>query len=333
MADLSTLLSQLEAEKNNGSIDNDLYNYIKKQYYAADKQYNSELSKNYNEYSNTDPLTSDRAKSILNQYQAKGYNAINGAIADSSGNGSIDSFAVANGLRQQQDFTNQAMDKILMQNETRQDRIMQYLNQMKGNSEGYFSKTDKMKTDDTLYKANIGERIANVYSQINTNQQAERNRQAQLQLQKEAAAQQAANLKLQSKLEREAAAQNLRLQAQLQAEAEERQRKYVASSNSPSVWGPGMGKVTSPVKGQELIDWAIQLNNAPIKSNVNYEKVKQFMSSVYTPREFSSHKSTKSAQGYDTYDEYIKGKLREWYDKDQLNDSEVAHLLYQHNIK
>ena len=243
MADLNTLLSQLEKERKNGGIDYSTYNYLKNQFYSADKQYNNELTKNYNEYKNTNPFETAFAKSIRNDYQARGYQAMNNTYADSAAinGGNVDSFATANALRQQLDFTNQATDKILSEHENKQKNIMDYLNEMKKNAEGYYGKADNLATVDRNFKSDINNKISNVYSQLNANQQAEKNRQNQLQLQREAASQKAANLKLQSQLSAQQIAKTSATQiAQLQAERDrlkkelERAQELINKNSTPT---------------------------------------------------------------------------------------------------
>ena len=184
-------LNKLEADKKKGIIDQQTYNYMKNQYFASDKKYNTELDSNYNSYKNTDPLKTDTSKSILSEYQAKGYNAMNNEIAGGASNngGNVDSFAAANALRQQLDFTNQGVDKAIAANETHQDRLMNYLNMMKNNTEGYYSKVDSMQKQNLQYQLDIGNRINSIASQMGAGEEAAKeraNQQYMLQQQKKA---------------------------------------------------------------------------------------------------------------------------------------------------
>ena len=187
---LDRLLSQLETEKANGGIDKGMYDYLKNQYVTADQKYNNELDTNYNEYKNTNAFSTDRAKEIMKNYQAQGYEKASNEIASGAAEngGNLDSFAASNALRQQLSFTNEGAKMVLQENETRQDRLLNYLDRMKANAEGYYAKTDKLATDDLNFKTTIGGRIANVYGQINANEQAERDRQAAAALQAQQAA-------------------------------------------------------------------------------------------------------------------------------------------------
>lgn len=176
---LEQLQEEFESQKGKG-IDQGLYDYNKGRYYEDDSYYRDERNSNYNEYKNTNPFETDIAKSIMNQYKNFGNSAAQGAAADSaaSNGGNLDSFGSANANRQLLDYANQANTAILSQNETRQDRILNYLDRMKADADGYYTKADNQFTNGMNYDLSIMDKVSNVAGQINANKQAGLDRQA-----------------------------------------------------------------------------------------------------------------------------------------------------------
>lgn len=176
---LEQLQEEFESQKGKG-IDQGLYDYNKGRYYEDDSYYRDERNSNYNEYKNTNPFETDIAKSIMNQYKNFGNSAAQGAAADSaaSNGGNLDSFGSANANRQLLDYANQANSMVLSQNETRQDRILQYLDRMKSDAEGYYNKADSQFTNGMNYDLSIMDKVNDVTGQINANKQAGLDRQA-----------------------------------------------------------------------------------------------------------------------------------------------------------
>jgi hypothetical protein len=178
---LEELQEELEAQKGKG-IDRDLYNYNKNRYMEDDRYYRDQRNQNYNEYKNTNPYETDIAKSIMNNYRQFGGSAAKGAMAESaaSNNGQLDSFGAANANRQMLDYVNEANTLIAQQYETRQDRIMQYLDRMRADAEGYYTRANNQFINGMNYDLSLMDKINEVAAQINANKQAELDRQAQV---------------------------------------------------------------------------------------------------------------------------------------------------------
>ena len=91
----------------NSKLQNSIYDYAN----AQSGRYDS--LNNYN--LNTNPYTSDIGKSIMSNYQLKGYNASQDATANVAGDngGNIDSYSAANANRQQLAYTNAGNEAVL----------------------------------------------------------------------------------------------------------------------------------------------------------------------------------------------------------------------------
>lgn len=119
------------------------------------------MTKKYEDYLNTlynsNPYTSSTGKAIMQEYQYKGGQASNDAVASTAGSnaGNIDSYAAANAARQQLAFTVAGTEAALADWNARMDRIQNALqNLSSSNQENYnalYNNTEQTRTTAQQY--------------------------------------------------------------------------------------------------------------------------------------------------------------------------------------
>lgn len=117
----------------------------------------AKYSKEYDDLKNTNPFTTDEAKSILAKYDLASLTARDNEAASgaSSNGGNIDSYAAANALRQQASLVNQGQQAVLASYNSKLEHARNLLSDMGVNIERVFNEDETAKNNDVSRKATV----------------------------------------------------------------------------------------------------------------------------------------------------------------------------------
>lgn len=152
--------------KDTSVLDNAFNDYISRSGTVRSKpmavqQENENLFQKYNrEYDdlkNTNPFTTEEAKSILKKYDLSGLQGRNNATASgaAANGGNIDSFAAANALRQQAAMVNQGQQAVLSAYQQKLDHAKSLLSDMGVHIDRVYNQNETSKNNDVARKSEI----------------------------------------------------------------------------------------------------------------------------------------------------------------------------------
>lgn len=152
--------------KDTSVLDNAFNDYISRSGTVRSKpmavqQENENLFQKYNrEYDdlkNTNPFTTEEAKSILAKYDLSGLQGRNNATASgaAANGGNIDSFAAANALRQQAAMVNQGQQAVLSAYQQKLDHAKSLLSDMGVHIDRVYNQDETSKNNDVARKSEI----------------------------------------------------------------------------------------------------------------------------------------------------------------------------------
>lgn len=111
----------------------------------------------YDDLKNTNPFTTEEAKSILEKYDLSGLQGRNNATASgaAANGGNIDSFAAANALRQQAAMVNQGQQAVLSAYQQKLDHARSLLSDMGVHIDRVYNQDETSKNNDVARKSEI----------------------------------------------------------------------------------------------------------------------------------------------------------------------------------
>lgn len=131
------------------------------------KKYNQE----YEDLKNTNPFTTEEAKSILAKYDLAGLQGRDNAAASgaSSNGGNIDSFSAANALRQQSALVNQGQQAVLSAYQQKLDHARNLLSDMGVNIDRVYNQDETTKNNDLSRDIAVSELTGKVHPNLRYN--------------------------------------------------------------------------------------------------------------------------------------------------------------------